>query len=141
MKTKTLYVVALTFLFAVVALPLYAATEYPTPEAGWSFKAAPKDVKTIEGTLTGEIICLYDWTTDQAYQGSDSVCAHPRHNQRSLVTEEGDVYLMVPDEEASSFVVKALTTNVAEKEVVSVKGTIVEGGPIKIVKVKSLVIK
>ncbi len=124
MKTKSLYITALAFLFTMVSFPLYGA-----------------EFKTIEGTLTGEIVCLYEWTTEQSYQGSDSVCTNPRHDRRSLLTKEGDVYIMVADEGASNMVMRALSTDAFERSVVIVKGEIVEGGPIKIVKVRSLKMK
>jgi hypothetical protein len=124
MKTKSSYIMVLALLFAMVAFPVYGGS--------------PMGFKTLEGKLTGEIICLYEWTTDQAYQGSNSVCIRPRYGQRSLLTEEGEVFIMVADERASNFVVRALSTDVFEKEVVTVQGEVIDSKPIKIVKVRSL---
>jgi hypothetical protein len=145
MKTKSLYILALTFLFVMASYPLYAAESHPMAEPVYTPKPAAmakvSGVKTFEGNVTGEIICLYEWETDQAYQGTGSVCLNPRHNQRALVTEQGEIYLLVADEKADSFVLKALSSDAVEREDVSVKGEIVEGGPVKVVKVKSLTVK
>jgi hypothetical protein len=147
MNTKSVYVLALTFLFAMVSSPLYDGEAFPGKEPVYMPKTAAMEkvagVKTFKGNITGEIVCLYEWQTEEEYQvsGSGSVCMRPRHNQRALVTEEGDIFLLMADEQAGRFVVKALTTDLIEREDVFVEGVIVEGGPIKLVKVKSLKIK
>jgi hypothetical protein len=145
MNTKPLYVLALTILFAMASSPLYAGEAGPGKEPVYTPKPAAMEkvagVKTFEGNVTGEIVCLYEWQTDQAYQGTGNVCLNPRHDQRALVTEEGEIYLLVADDKAGKFVVKALTTDAVEREDVVVEGVIVEGGPVKVVKVKSLKIK
>ncbi len=127
MKIKSLYIMVLALLFAMVAFPVYGGS--------------PMGFKTLEGKLTGEIICLYEWTTEQAYQGSHSVCTNPRHGQRSLQTEDGEVFIMVADEDSSNFVVRALSTDIFEKEVVTVQGEVIDSKPIKTVKVRNLTMK
>lgn len=126
MKTKSLYALALALLFAIASSPLYAAEM--------------ARVESFEGNLTGKIVCLYEWETDESYVGSGRVCTNPRHNQRSLVTESGDIYLLVPADEADEFVIKALSTEVAERKDVVVEGEIVKG-PVNIVKVRTLKVK
>lgn len=118
---RSLLVLALSLLFAMASSPLYAGER----------------VRTFEGKIGGEIACLYEWETDQTYQGSSAVCPNPHKHQRALITKDGEVYLLVPHETASEFVVKALGTGMIEREDVVVEGTVVEG-PIRIVKVKTL---
>jgi hypothetical protein len=145
MKTKSLYVLALTFLFVMVSYPLYAGERHPGAEPVYTPKTAAIErlsgVKTLEGNVTGEIICLVEWETEQAYQGSANVCVHPRHDRRALVTEKGEIYILVAAEEASDFVLKALSSDAVERQDVVVKGKIVEGGPVNVVEVKSLKVK
>ena len=145
MKTKSLYVLALTFLFVMVSYSLYAGERYPgadPPYTPYTPKTAAIErlsgVKTFEGNVTGEIVCLVEWETDQAYQGSANVCVHPRHDRRALVTEGGDIYILVAAEGASDFVLKALSSDSVERQDVVVKGKLIEGGPVKVVEVKSL---
>jgi hypothetical protein len=209
MKTKSLYIVAFTFLFVMVSYPLYAGEGLPGTDPPYTpktiviegkikeirgaegetgeripgtgspytpptiviegrvieIKAAegetgeripgtdppytPKtiaigkvtDVKTFAGSITGEIVCLVEWETDQVYQGSANVCVNPRHDQRALVTEGGAIYILVAAEEASDSVLKALSSDSAERQDVVVKGKIIEGGPVNVVEVKSLKVK
>ncbi len=124
MKTKSMYILALTILFMMASYPLYVAES--------------AEVKKIKGEISGEMICLYEWKTNQEYQGSKAVCIHLHSHQRSLVTADGELYILVADDKASTFVVKALTTDLVERENVIVQGEIVKSEPINIIKVKHI---
>lgn len=121
-KTRLTVLLLVTFFLAVLTAPVQAK------------------VTTVEGNVAGEIICLFDWTTKEEYQGSKSTCLNPEHD-RALVTEEGEIYVLEPDDKAGKDLIKSIRTNVLERKKVVVHGEIVEGGPVRIIKVKSVEVK
>jgi hypothetical protein len=93
MKTKSMYVLAVTFLFAVASMPLYAGEYHPMSDPVYTPQPA------FETSITGELesgivesggiavkgesneFCQYDWET-KAFgdKRAVQVCMHPRHN-------------------------------------------------------------
>jgi hypothetical protein len=121
-KTRLASVFLAVFFLASLAVPVHAK------------------VTAVEGELAGEIICLFDWTTKEEYQGSKATCLNPEHD-RAFVTEGGEIYILQPDDKASENVIKSIRTKMLERKKVVVHGEIVEGGPVRIIKVKSIEVK
>lgn len=117
MRMKTAYALLLLFLFAYV--PLHAA-EKP---------------KTIEGSVTGQVICIFEWVKDPAYQGSKAVCPNANHD-RSLITAKGEIYILEPADDAGPDVVNLVRTPSFEKKKIMVEGEILKKGGLNIIKVK-----
>ncbi len=125
---KLFYTFTLLFLFTLFYAPLSGAAKKTV-------------VKTVSGKVTGQVICLYDWKTDKPYQGSKAVCPNANHD-RSLITKNGEIYILEPAEDASEEIVKLVRTPAFEKKEITVEGEIVNiYGPVKLVKIKSFTVK
>lgn len=95
--------------------------------------AAP--VKTVQGTVTGQVICTFEWVHDPAYQGSKAVCPNANHD-RSLIAKNGVIYALEPADDAGKDVIDMIRTRDYERKNVQVEGEILDQGPVKIIKVK-----
>jgi hypothetical protein len=97
MKTKKLYLVALTFLFVMASYPVYAGEYHPMGGALYSnpsIFAPESNVVSTTGAVgtTGwqlKEVCQYDWEIiesgelyEEGTEGSRTfiACVHPRHN-------------------------------------------------------------
>ncbi len=120
MKTKALCTILVLLLFSAFQARAIAAEK----------------VTTIEGSVTGQVICYFEWVKDPAYQGSNAVCPNANHD-RSLVTKNGEVYILEPDDKAGPDVVKLVRTPSFERKKILVSGEILKKDGINIIKVKS----
>ena len=120
MMTKIIYALALASLFTLFSMPLNA------------------DI--IQGNISKEVVCFYEWETEQAYQGSNAVCLTPE-DVRTLVSEKGKMYTLEPAEESYSSLVKLLSSNVLLENLIVVIGTVEKDSPVDIIKVERLLIE
>ncbi len=120
MKTKIIYVLALASLFTLSSIPLNA------------------DI--ITGNVSKEVVCFYEWETEQPYQGSNAICLTPE-DVRTLVSEKGEMYTLEPAEGSNSSLEKFLSSNMLSDKPVVVIGTIVKDSPVDIIKVERLMVE
>lgn len=96
--------------------------------------------KMVEGTIAGEIVCLLEFEADQEYQGTNTVCKHPSHT-RVLKADDGSIYVLEAADEKNKEVMSLIRGNKYERKKVTIDGEIVEGGIVKIIKVKKFSVK
>ncbi len=120
MMTKIIYALALASIFTLSSIPLNA------------------DI--IQGNISKEVVCFYEWETEQAYQGSKSLCLTPE-DVRTIVSEKGKMYTLEPAEGSNSSLAAFLSSNVLLKKLVAVVGTIEKDSPVDSIKVEKLMIE
>ena len=120
MMTKIIFALALASIFTLSSIPLNA------------------DI--IQGNISKEVVCFYEWETEQAYQGSNALCLTPE-DVRTLVSEKGKMYTLEPAEGSNSSLAAFLSSNVLLEKLVAVVGTIEKDSPVDIIKVEKLMIE
>ena len=120
MMTKIIYILALVSLFTLSSIPLNA--------------------NIIKGNISKEVVCFYNWVTEQAYRGSNALCLTPE-DVRTLVSEKGKMYILKPAEGSNPSLAKFLSSNVLLGKLVAVVGTIEKGSPVNTIKVERLMIE
>ena len=120
MMTKIIYILALVSLFTLSSIPL--------------------DADIIQGNVPKEVVCMYGWDTEQAYQGSNAICLTPE-DVRTLVSEKGQMYTLEAAEGSNSSLAKLLKSNALLEKIVVVIGTIEKNNPLDTIKVERLMIE
>ncbi len=94
MKAKTIYFVAISFLFVMVSLPLYASEYRPMSEPTFIFEkwvtqgsGESEGIADTEGLSarpsSGEKeLCFHEWETKALGDRMVAACVHPRQNDR-----------------------------------------------------------
>lgn len=94
MKVKTIYFVAISFLFVMVSLPLYASEYHPMSEPTFIFEkwvtqgsgeAETEGIAESEGLSTrpssgDKKLCFHEWETEALGDRMVAACVHPRQN-------------------------------------------------------------
>lgn len=96
--------------------------------------------KMVEGTITGEIVCLLEFEAKEEYQGTTTVCKHPSHT-RVLKADDGSIYVLEAADEKNKEVMSLIRGSKYERKKVAIEGEIVDGGIVKIIKVKKFSVK
>lgn len=118
-------------LFSAAAVAFFLILSFCSP----AFSADAGEAKTVEGEITGQVICIFEWVKSPPYQGSKAVCPNANHD-RSLVTEKGELYVLEPADDAGKEVINLVRTRAYERKNVVLEGEVLEKGPVKIMKVK-----
>jgi hypothetical protein len=132
---KILYILALTFLLTLFYVPLNAGVE------DVEYGAKPLiQLSEVEGKFIEGLRCVYKWNTKEGeYQGYDSQCINT--NDTALITKKGDLFFLVPADNASAAVVNVCASNSLKGNMVKVQGEILGTKRIKTIKVTSFTIK